>query len=198
MNTQSTVSHHPYSAYKPATSNPGATRWDAIVVGSGMGGLGCAAALAKLGRRVLLLEQHYIPGGFAQTFSRKGFTWDVGVHCVGEMGPRDLPGRLLAWLTDGKAEMAPIGRAYDTAYFPDGTVFEFPDDRREFKRRLEQAFPKEQAAIDAYFALIRKVVKSARPYLLLRTLPPLAERVGLKVFHAKIDCWARTTDSVLS
>jgi phytoene dehydrogenase-like protein len=38
-------------------SRPEAEHWDAIVIGSGMGGLGAAAALTRVGRRVLLLEQ---------------------------------------------------------------------------------------------------------------------------------------------
>src|SRR3989338_4687647 len=80
----------PYTLYKPSEERK--TRsFDVIVVGAGMGGLACAAALSKLGKKVLVLEQHYTPGGFSQTFSRKGFTWDVGVHCLCEMGPRNVP-----------------------------------------------------------------------------------------------------------
>ena len=80
-------------------------QWDAIVIGSGIGGMACAAALAKFGRKVLVLEQHYVPGGFTHTFSRKGYTWDVGVHCLGQMTEREIPGRLIRWLSDGKVEM---------------------------------------------------------------------------------------------
>ena len=54
-----------------------------IVIGSGMGGMTTAAMLSKLGKKVLVLEQHYIPGGFTHTFKRKGYEWDVGVHAVG-------------------------------------------------------------------------------------------------------------------
>jgi len=47
-----------------------AARWDAIVVGSGMGGMTAAAALSKVGRKVLLLEQHWVLGGLTHSFSR--------------------------------------------------------------------------------------------------------------------------------
>ena len=70
------------------TGRPWSTRspdhaWDYVVVGSGMGGMTTAAMLARLGRRVLVLEQHYVPGGFTHTFRRKRWRWDVGVHAVG-------------------------------------------------------------------------------------------------------------------
>ncbi len=51
--------------------------WDYIVIGSGMGGMTAAAILAKLKKRVLVLEQHYVPGGFTHMFKRPGYTWDV-------------------------------------------------------------------------------------------------------------------------
>ena len=53
---------------------------DAIVIGSGIGGLTCASALTHMGHKVLVLERHFTAGGLTQTFSRNGFTWDVGVH----------------------------------------------------------------------------------------------------------------------
>src|SRR4051812_21510281 len=88
--------------------------WDAIVIGSGMGGMACAAALSKYGAKVLVFEQHYIPGGFTHAFSRKGFTWDVGVHCVGEMGPGEIPGELLRWLSNDEVQMKRMSPIYET------------------------------------------------------------------------------------
>ncbi len=55
--------------------------WDAIVVGSGMGGLTTAAYLATNGLRTLVLEKHYVAGGNAHGFRRKQkFEFDIGVH----------------------------------------------------------------------------------------------------------------------
>lgn len=51
---------------------------DAIVIGSGIGGLGLAVLLAKVGKRVLVLEQHDRAGGCCHTFTEKGFEFDVG------------------------------------------------------------------------------------------------------------------------
>ena len=54
--------------------------YDAIFIGSGMGSLAGAAILSREGLRVLVLEQHYTPGGYTHVFKRKGYEWDVGIH----------------------------------------------------------------------------------------------------------------------
>ena len=54
--------------------DPGPGGWDAIVIGSGMGGLSCAAMLARHAhQRVLVLERHYTAGGFTHVFHRPGY-----------------------------------------------------------------------------------------------------------------------------
>ena len=60
-------------------------RWDAIVVGSGIGGLAAAALLSKHGgKKVLVLERHYAVGGYTHSFHRPGYEWDVGLHYIGQ------------------------------------------------------------------------------------------------------------------
>jgi NADPH-dependent 2,4-dienoyl-CoA reductase/sulfur reductase-like enzyme len=51
---------------------------DYVVIGSGIGGLSCAAMLSYCGYKVTVLESHYLPGGAAHTFERKGFKFDAG------------------------------------------------------------------------------------------------------------------------
>jgi len=63
---------------------PGRTHdpsFDVIVIGSGLGGLSCAAAFARKGYRPLVIEQHDKPGGYATAFNRPGgFRFDVSLH----------------------------------------------------------------------------------------------------------------------
>jgi all-trans-retinol 13,14-reductase len=61
--------------------------WDTIVIGSGSGGLTAAVALARAGQRVLVLEQHDLPGGSCQSFSLEGYRFSPGVHYLGGLGP---------------------------------------------------------------------------------------------------------------
>src|SRR5512145_61035 len=91
--------------------------YDAIVIGSGIGGLTAAAALAKRGRRVVVLERHTQLGGQTQTFQRREYTFATGVHYIGgvgdDTGPDGQFGRMLRWLTDGRLRFASTGSPYD-------------------------------------------------------------------------------------
>lgn len=67
---------------------------DVVVIGAGLGGLAAAAHLATRGRCVTVLEAHDRPGGYATTFDRGAFTFEVGLHLLDAMGPGQ-PGRLV-------------------------------------------------------------------------------------------------------
>ena len=54
--------------------------YDAIVVGAGTGGLVAAALLATRGKRVLVVDQHYVAGGNTTVFHRPGYEFDIGLH----------------------------------------------------------------------------------------------------------------------
>ena len=55
--------------------------YDVIVIGGGLGGLTSANCLANAGHKVLLLEQHYLLGGLAQYFKRRGgHIFDISLH----------------------------------------------------------------------------------------------------------------------
>ena len=55
-------------------------KYNTIIIGGGLAGLTAGATLAKFGKKVLLLEQHYKPGGCATSFKRDDFIVEVGLH----------------------------------------------------------------------------------------------------------------------
>jgi all-trans-retinol 13,14-reductase len=172
--------------------------FDYIVIGSGMGGMTAAALLSKLGRRVLVLEQHVIPGGFTQTFVRPGYRWDVGVHLVGEMTERSYLGRLLRDLTDGRLEWASVGEVYDEFNFPDGFTIQFPNSKPAFRDTLYEYFPAERKAIDRYLDLVRAASRSAAGYMQARVAPTiLAPGAKRKTAKAAMPFLKATTAEVL-
>lgn len=74
------------------------SKYDAIVIGSGTGGLSAALTLAIAGKKTLIIEQHNLPGGCSSSFVRGRFEFDAALHefCgVGEKGKWGLLGRLL-------------------------------------------------------------------------------------------------------
>ena len=172
--------------------------WDYIVIGTGIGGMVSAALLSKLGRRVLVLEQHNIPGGFTQMFKRPGYRWDVGVHIVGEMSEMSYPGRLLKELTDGRLEWESVGAVYDEFNFPDGFSIQLPDSQDGFRETLIDYFPEERGAIDEYLRLTRAAARSASKALQSRSMPRLLPPGGRKrAAEAANEYLQKTTAEVL-
>jgi phytoene dehydrogenase-like protein len=131
--------------------------FDATVIGSGMGGLAAAAYMAKGGMRPLVLEQHFVPGGNAQTFRRKRmFDFDVGLHYIGDCGP----GGLFLSMTEqlgiaDRVEFVPMDQdGFDTFLAPD-LKLRVPAGWERYRQRLHEAFPQETRAIDRYLDTLR-------------------------------------------
>jgi len=158
--------------------------WDAIVIGSGISGLAAAGALGKLGRRVLLLEQHRIPGGQTQTFQRGAWTFATGVHyiagadCDVDSDQRfrrmmAVFGHLLDWLSAGQVELAPLANPYDIVRLP-GREFGIPHPESAYRKALLEQFPDHAPEIDHWFAACNKARRKAVSLLAMHSLPPWA------------------------
>jgi len=61
--------------------------YDAVIIGAGNGGLVAAATLAMKGAKILLLERHNLPGGFATSFKRGRFEFETSLHELCDYGP---------------------------------------------------------------------------------------------------------------
>lgn len=138
--------------------------WDAIIIGSGLGGLSCAAYLATNGKRVLVLEQGHTIGGNSQVFRRFGkYEFDVGVHYIGDCEPGGaIPNVLRGVGLEGRVQFERLDPdGYITMVAPDFD-FRIPLGWERYEQRLIEQFPHERRRI----------------HRCLRTLRSIGERLG--------------------
>ncbi len=132
--------------------------YDSIVIGSGAGGLTAAVALSRAGQRVLVLERHYLPGGWCHSFNLEGYQFSPGVHYIGEV----QPGGQMREIYEG------LGVANDLTMLelnPDGFDhvrigdfrFDIPKGRERYIAKLSDAFPHEAAGIKGYIDTIHRM-----------------------------------------
>jgi phytoene dehydrogenase-like protein len=129
--------------------------YDCIIIGAGVGGLLCATLLARAKLKVLLVEQHFMVGGYCSTFRRKGFTFDAATHFYPLLGnPATITGALAreVGLTTDWVKMDPV----DSFHFPDGSRFIVPADFETYLAKLKSEFPLESENIERFFSLVRK------------------------------------------
>src|SRR5207302_3035004 len=113
-------------------------------IGSGVGGLFCGNILAKAGLKVLLLERHYMLGGFCSTFRRRGFIFDAATHFYPLLGnPTTLTGKLLQELAIPTewVKMDPV----DRFPLPGMDTSAVPPDLAQYLDKLNAPFPEESA-----------------------------------------------------
>jgi len=172
------------------------SHWDVIVIGSGIGGLAAAAALAKENKRVLVLERHQQLGGLTQAFERHGYRFNVGVHYIGGAGDIDgEPGpakKIFDALTPAGIPMASMGRVYDRAHFP-GFVFDFERPAQRLVASLKAHFPQESAGIDRYFESMRQARKALEAVFAAHSMPQIVARGLMWWKDEEIERWVGRT-----
>ncbi len=186
------------SDFKPYRRHPPGDAFDAIVIGSGIGGLAAAALLARYGgRKVLVLERHYTPGGFTHVFHRPGYEWDVGVHYIGNVQPGSMLRAAFDVVGDGNIEWADMGEVYDRIVIG-GESYDFPKGRERFRAAMKAYFPGEEAAIDAYLAALREALGGLSGFMAAKALPVAIGALAGPLLGRKTQAWAkRTTREVL-
>jgi len=135
--------------------------YQAIVIGSGAGGLSAALTLSRSGSTVLLLEAMPSFGGYLNPFRRKSYSFDTGLHYLGELGKGERFWNLLDTLGIGDKvsfiELDPDG--FDRYIFPD-YEFRFPKGKERFRESLIKDFPKEERGIHKFFNVFEKILKA--------------------------------------
>jgi phytoene dehydrogenase-like protein/ferredoxin-NADP reductase len=147
--------------------------YEAVVIGSGLGGLSSAAFLAKAGKKVLLLERNYVPGGYASSFLRGRFEFEISLHELSGLGDQDNPGPLWRLL-----DQVDVTRRVDFLKIPDFYRCVLPDvdmvvpiGRENFEAAMCEKFPQDADGIKEFTSIMFKFAEEA-----LR-----ANRVGMKM-----------------
>ncbi|MGA2623165.1 MAG: NAD(P)/FAD-dependent oxidoreductase [Bacteroidota bacterium] len=125
-------------------------QYDAIIIGAGLGGLSCGAAFARQGFKPLILEQHTKPGGYATTFTRDDFTFDVSLHST-TVGERNGLHNLIPGFPEiADVEFVPHPNLYRTI-FPDYDIRVPQKNLRQYIDTLIGYFPDEKVGIEGIF-----------------------------------------------
>ena len=136
------------SIYEPMHANENEfllSSYDVLVVGAGIGGLTAGALLAKRGLKVLVIEQHYLPGGCASIFRRKGFTFDVGASLFFGFGEQGYnPHQFVMNYIEEDITLIPMDETF-TIHIDKKTQVSMYTDRERFRNELCNCFPSEDA-----------------------------------------------------
>ncbi|GHE40697.1 phytoene desaturase family protein [Sphingobacterium griseoflavum] len=128
------------------------SKYDVVIVGSGLGGLVTAVTLAKEGKRVCILEKNSQFGGNLQTFARHKKLFDTGVHYIGGLGKGQNLYQYFSYLgimSDLKVERMPP--VFDYISFGDKeTLFPIAQGYQAFIEHLLPHFPNERNALQQY------------------------------------------------
>ncbi|MGL1888835.1 MAG: NAD(P)/FAD-dependent oxidoreductase [Reichenbachiella sp.] len=147
--------------------------YDHIVIGSGIGGLTAAIWLARAGYKVIIFEKHYIPGGFAQHFKRKGgYIWDVGIHYVGNMAQNHGLRMMMNFITSSAVDWNSMGDIYDVINI-EGDTYEIPAGESKWVDQMHCYFPEDTTAIDQYLQLIKKSNSWANGHFIQKSFHPV-------------------------
>ena len=131
---------------------------DTIIIGSGMGGLSSAICLSRSGQKVMVLEQHDVPGGWCHSFYLNGYRFTPGVHYMGLLGKDESTRELYEGLGIANDlvffKMNPA--AYEHCWIGDERI-DMPAGFNELIESLSNRFPNEKKGITKYLEIVRKV-----------------------------------------
>ena len=138
--------------------NSNKENFDAIIIGSGIGGLVTASQLAAKGARVLVLEKYIIPGGSGGSFKRKGYTFDVGASMIFGFGEKGYTNLLTRALKDVNEYCETIPDPVQLEYhLPNNFCISVDREYEKFIEKLTVRFPNEKEGIKKFYGKCEKV-----------------------------------------
>jgi all-trans-retinol 13,14-reductase len=176
---------------------------DAIVIGSGIGGLGIASLLAqKKKMRVLLLEANAVPGGCTHVHELEGFEFNSGIDSIGDMDPRVGRGLFrdtADLITGGALKWAKMPDVHEVCVFGDD-VYCWHSSAEQNIEWVEREFPGE-GDVRRYYALEEDIEWWAWSWGLSKLLPEwVPERVRESIYKTTGGKWrhymGRSTEEV--
>ena len=171
--------------------------FEAVVIGAGLGGISAAASLAKAGKKVLLLEKHNVPGGYASSFTRGRYEFEVALHALSGLGNQDNQGPIWKLLNAND-----VAKKVDFLYIPELFKGYYPDfeltlpiGRENYEDALCRQFPKEKAGLTKFVDIMWDFADQALK----------ANRIGMKAvmedpkpFSTLMTYYGKTLEQVLN
>src|ERR1700730_7993353 len=133
-------------------------QFDAIVIGSGLGGLTAGALYARAGHRVLVLERNQNFGGAATVYQHAALAIEASLHEIDGLDGEDPKTPILQSLgLDRDIPFVDVGDLHEVRSPLLGEPFVFPDGLDAALAATKQRFPHQATGLDRYFERIRAV-----------------------------------------
>lgn len=143
------------------------TDYDAIVIGSGLGGLTAGALYARTGRRVLVLEQNDTFGGAATTYHRGAMTVEASLHETADpQATADPKGEIFEALDLYQdIELVPVGDFQEVRCPLIGAPLVIPHGFDALRNRLSERFPHETDSIDRFLKRVGSIQMAVQIFM---------------------------------
>lgn len=134
------------------------SKYDIIIIGSGLGGLECGTMLSKEGYSVCVLEKNELFGGCFQTYRRRGHLLDTGIHYIGSLDEGQMMNQFFRYI--GIMDKLKVRKLDENAFdriYHNNHIYDYAMGYDRFAETLGEAFPRERENLRRYTGLLKEV-----------------------------------------